>query len=187
MTDQNPTPSQTASPSSTLRSLENARSLAKSILQRYPDYGKSPPEYIAAVVEIIASYSPWVQSRLADLRTGIPARCEFLPTVAAIVKLAEPLAAQEAEAEERRRRYGHVLPASQRLTRRADFDAPQNPAVAARIGAGLRDLARKLRMTRHDPIPPRAAVFEKPAQEYSAAAMAESRARLGIAEPENSA
>lgn len=66
--------------------------MAKLILKTYPEYSKSPPEYLAAIVSVIASYPLETQNRLANLRVGIPAKCKFLPTVADIVQMGDELA-----------------------------------------------------------------------------------------------
>lgn len=58
----------------------------KQMMKAYPDYGKSPADYLLAVTELLAGYPQEVRERLADLRTGIPSRCKFVPTVADIVE-----------------------------------------------------------------------------------------------------
>lgn len=67
------------------------------MLSAFPDYGKSAPEYLLSVTELLASYPPDVQVKLADHRTGIPAKTQFLPTVAVIVEMADNLMAQQAK------------------------------------------------------------------------------------------
>ncbi len=79
----------TLSTTSDAEKMQNASRVAKQVLGAFPDYAKTTPEYTLAIVRVIASYPPWVQSKLADLRTGIPAKCKFLPTVADIVEMAD--------------------------------------------------------------------------------------------------
>ena len=79
--------------------LESARRWAGKVLNSYPDYAKSPPAYTASIVEAFAGYPEHLQEALADKKTGIVAKCEFLPTVAAIVKLAEELELQHERRE----------------------------------------------------------------------------------------
>ena len=61
------------------------------ILSRFPDYGKAPPEYLAGIAELLASYSLDIVRTMTDSRIGISARCKFLPTQADIVEFAEAL------------------------------------------------------------------------------------------------
>jgi hypothetical protein len=80
-------------------------------LNSYPDYSKSPPAYTASIVETFAGYSEHIQEALADKKTGIVAKCEYLPTVAAIVKMAEELELQHERREAIRakpKRYGEA-------------------------------------------------------------------------------
>lgn len=77
------------SPNLDSESLGYATETAKRMLKVYPDYSKSPPDYLAAIVSILSTYPRHTQNRLADLKTGIPGKCTYLPTVADIVKLAE--------------------------------------------------------------------------------------------------
>lgn len=62
---------------------------AKMILACYPDYGKAPPEYVVNLIDVLSTYPESVMVRLCDLRTGIPAKCAFLPTVAEIVAMGD--------------------------------------------------------------------------------------------------
>ncbi len=98
---------QKASTSSTAL-LRNASAVAKEILTTYPEYSKSPPEYLAAIVKVIASYPLETQNRLANLRHGIPAKCKFLPTVADIVEHVEGGTDDFASARELARRIGRA-------------------------------------------------------------------------------
>ena len=71
--------------------MQNASRVAKSILGSYRDSPTATKEYTVAILQVIASYPPDIQSRMADLRTGIPAKCKFLPTVAEIVEFGDEL------------------------------------------------------------------------------------------------
>lgn len=75
--------------------IASARNIAKLILGRYPDYNKAPPEYLAGIVAIIATFPISIQNKLADLRIGVTSVCEFLPSQAHIIKLGDRLESQE--------------------------------------------------------------------------------------------
>jgi hypothetical protein len=62
---------------------------AEKLLTSYPDYGKSTKEYIAAICEAIAELPDDIITAMIDMKTGIRARCAFLPTIADIMKFAE--------------------------------------------------------------------------------------------------
>jgi hypothetical protein len=64
------------------------------ILSCYPDYGKTSPEYIMRITETLATFPEWVLVEMCDLRTGVSAQCEFLPTVAAITTAGESIMRQ---------------------------------------------------------------------------------------------
>jgi hypothetical protein len=66
--------------------MKAATKVAETILTTYPDYGKTHDNYTTEIIKLIASYPPEIQTRLADLRTGIRARCDFLPTIAKITE-----------------------------------------------------------------------------------------------------
>lgn len=67
---------------------------AEKLLTSYPDYGKSTDTYIAAICEAIAELPDDIVAAVLDLRTGIRARCAFLPTIADIMKFAEEYTAR---------------------------------------------------------------------------------------------
>lgn len=70
-------------------------------------------------MEIFASYPLHIQEALADKKTGVVAKCEYLPTVAAIVKLAEELELQHERREAIRakpKRYGEPYAPAQIYT-----------------------------------------------------------------------
>lgn len=78
--------------------------MAETILRRFPDYGKAPPHYLIAIVELIEGYPEHIQAAFADIKTGIAARCSYLPTIADFVKMAgEILAKEDREAETHKR------------------------------------------------------------------------------------
>lgn len=85
-----PSPSASAS----LERLKAGRDAAKAILSRFPDYGKSSPEYLAGIAELLAGYPADVVRQMTDPRIGISAICKFLPTQADIVEYAERLEAK---------------------------------------------------------------------------------------------
>lgn len=57
-------------------------------MRAFPDYGKAPDGYLLSVSELLSGYSENVRRRLCDLRTGIPSRTSYLPTIEQITKLA---------------------------------------------------------------------------------------------------
>lgn len=79
-------------------SLDRAATTAEKILFCFPDYGKAPDEYLGNLTALLAEYPEDVQDALADRKTGIPSKVQFLPTVAAIVEMAEQLMAAKAKA-----------------------------------------------------------------------------------------
>ena len=76
---------------------EAATEAVGAILSCYPDYGKAPPEYIVNIIDVVASYPPRVLPVLSNLRTGIPGRFSYLPSVADIVKMADDFLQNEVE------------------------------------------------------------------------------------------
>jgi hypothetical protein len=76
--------------------MQEVKALVKSILIRWPDYGKAAIEYKLALVEYFAGLSDVEQTYLADPQFGLSAKSEFLPTQALCEKLLE----------ERRNRWG---------------------------------------------------------------------------------
>jgi hypothetical protein len=71
--------------------LERAKKAALKILSSYPDYGKVPASYVAALVEVLKEYSESVIIALEHPTTGIRGKCKYLPTVADIVEVADEL------------------------------------------------------------------------------------------------
>lgn len=68
-----------------------ATKAAERILSCYPDGGKATPEYIVNLIDVIATYPNHVVAALTDLRTGIPAFCQFIPTVSDVVRMGNQL------------------------------------------------------------------------------------------------
>ncbi len=79
--------------------------MAGKVLNSYPDYAKATPGYTAGIVEAFARYSPEVQEKLADLTRGLRSRCDFLPTISAVVKMAEEIEAELFRKSELDRKY----------------------------------------------------------------------------------
>ena len=69
------------------------------MLRAFPDYGKAPDGYLLSISELLASYSESIRRRLCDLKTGIPSKTSYLPTVEQITKLADTFIDQEERAE----------------------------------------------------------------------------------------
>ncbi len=67
------------------------------MLRAFPDYGKSPPEYVASITALLAEYPANIQERLANTRFGVPSKTEFLPTPKIITELAEKWMQHERE------------------------------------------------------------------------------------------
>ena len=75
------------------------------MLRAFPDYGKSPPEYVASIVNLLAEYPAHIQERLADVRFGIPSKTDFLPTPKNITEFAEKHLQAEREAADHYQRF----------------------------------------------------------------------------------
>ena len=67
------------------------------MLRAFPDYGKSPPEYVASITALLAEYPANIQERLSHVRFGVPSKTEFLPTSKVITELAEKWLQDERE------------------------------------------------------------------------------------------
>lgn len=72
-----------------LARLEAGLQAAKTIVTRYPEYGKAPPEYLAGLAKLLATYPDDVLATMTDIRIGVSARYKFLPTPAEIVEFGE--------------------------------------------------------------------------------------------------
>ncbi len=64
------------------------------VLSRYPDYGKTPREYVAGLAELLAEYPDDILDTLCDKRIGISAVERFIPSPAAFVEYIEKLEAR---------------------------------------------------------------------------------------------
>ena len=76
---------------------------AEKILSRYPDYGKTPREYVAGLAELLAGYPDDILKTLCDIRIGITAVERFIPSPAAIVEYIEKLEAKRYEVRDLRK------------------------------------------------------------------------------------
>lgn len=83
-----PKPLNTSKPAGT----EEAKKAAQMILSCYPDYGKAPPEYIVNLIDVLATFPSHVLVRMVNLREGIVARCNYLPSIAEVVEMGESFA-----------------------------------------------------------------------------------------------
>lgn len=88
-----------------MKRLEPAGVLVEKVLKSYPDYGKAPLGYTTSLIETFAEYPLDIQEQLADRTRGIQSRCEFLPTVAAVVKLADELLTEKARKSDLGKRF----------------------------------------------------------------------------------
>jgi hypothetical protein len=77
-----------------LQRLKTGMDAAKTILTRYPDYGKAPPEYLASIAELLADIPPENLKVMVDKYIGVSARCKYLPTHADFVEFDEKLEAR---------------------------------------------------------------------------------------------
>lgn len=81
------TPSATSKPGQKPAGAKEATKAAEKILSCYPDYDKATPEYIVNLIDCMATFPTTTLAKLCDLRTGIPARCPYLPTLADVVQI----------------------------------------------------------------------------------------------------
>lgn len=77
-----------------MQKLKAGTEAAKTILSRYPDYGKASPEYLASIAELLADIPPENLRVMTDKFIGISAKCKFLPTHADFVEFDEALEAK---------------------------------------------------------------------------------------------
>lgn len=77
-----------------MQRLKAGMEAAKTILSRYPDYGKAAPEYLASIAELLADIPPENLKVMVDKYIGISARCKYLPTHADFVEFDEKLEAR---------------------------------------------------------------------------------------------
>lgn len=64
-----------------------------------PNYAGATALYLSEIGECVAGYEPEMQAKILDLKTGVPARCKFLPTPADIAEFVR----EEAEKADRYR------------------------------------------------------------------------------------
>lgn len=75
------------------------------IYSSYPDYNKTPKEFLATMATTLMQWPESIIYQIADKRTGIQTRQEFPPNAAHLTKMAEELIAKAAEVEAHRKRY----------------------------------------------------------------------------------
>ena len=80
------------------------------MLGAFPDYGKAPPNYAAAIAKILAEYPANIQERICDLRFGLASKLKFLPTVSDVVEMADGLLQSEREAVDHAKRFAGRVP-----------------------------------------------------------------------------
>lgn len=99
------------------------------ILACYPDFGKAPPEYAVNLIDVLATYPEKMLVKFCDLRTGIAARCRYLPTIADIVEAGEAIEKAENLAVWEREWYEKAVEkealAAKFAEERAEFEAAQ--------------------------------------------------------------
>jgi hypothetical protein len=69
----------------------------RKMLSAFPDYGKSPPEYLLTMTELVASYPEHIQRQVCDVKTGVASKEDFLPNSKKVTDFAERLLADEAK------------------------------------------------------------------------------------------
>jgi hypothetical protein len=80
------------------------------MLGAFPDYGKAPPNYAAAIAKVLADYPANIQERICDLRFGLASKLKFLPTVSDVVEMGDRLLKAEREAQEHAKRFAGRVP-----------------------------------------------------------------------------
>lgn len=96
--------SQKASKSLTLSStkpsaakLREARDIVVKLIYGFPDYGKASPEYVLTLTEFVASLSPQEIALITDPKSGIAARCKFLPAIFDFAEILREFEASQAK------------------------------------------------------------------------------------------
>ena len=106
--------------------LSEAIALATEIVGRYPNGGRDAGKsYLGALAETLCAYPKTVAEQCAKLN-GVSAHCEFLPSVAAIMKWCD------AATEPLRARREREIAVSRQLDERREFVREQTEARAAR-------------------------------------------------------
>lgn len=77
-------------------SLKIAERITRKMLSAFPDYGKSPPEYLLTITELMASYPEHIQLQIGNVKTGLPSKESFLPPAQKITDMAKALMDEEA-------------------------------------------------------------------------------------------
>lgn len=67
------------------------------MLSAFPDYGKSPPEYLLTMTELVGSYPEHIQKKICDVKTGVASKENYLPSAKNITDMAEKLLSEEAK------------------------------------------------------------------------------------------
>ena len=80
-------------------SIIQSRKLVETIVRRFPDYGKVTPQYVAGLIEVMATFPLAVQTEIADIREGISGIAKFLPTVADLVEFGKQIDTKHEAAE----------------------------------------------------------------------------------------
>ncbi len=75
------------------------------MLGAFPDYGKAPPNYAAAIAKVLAEYPANIQERICDLRFGLASKLKFLPTVSDVVEMGDKLLQAQREATDHAQRF----------------------------------------------------------------------------------
>jgi len=66
---------------------EAVKPVVREMFSGFPDYGKAPAPYLMAILEFVAGLNDDEIAHLMHPRTGVAARCNFLPTKADMVKI----------------------------------------------------------------------------------------------------
>src|SRR5262245_14239449 len=93
----------------------------------------NPDIYAAAVAAALTCYPPEVVTRVCDPRTGLPARCDFLPTVREIHAACQELVQRTAQANRRDEQVRQQI-AEQREIEERRRVAPTRAELEAKLG-----------------------------------------------------
>lgn len=110
-------------------------------MSAFPDYLKSPPEYLLTMTELMASYPEHIQRAICDVKTGLASKEEFLPSSKKVTDFADRLQADEAKYEH----YGAIkkgfsFKALESGVVRAKYHCPFPKLEAALAAEGETDL-----------------------------------------------
>jgi hypothetical protein len=86
--------------------------VAGKILNSYPDYAKSSPDFTLRIIEKISSYPEDIQDALCDKDHGVQTKSTYLPSVSTIADFADRLVFEKARNAEFDRRFSkrHATP-----------------------------------------------------------------------------